>query len=264
MRAFHVIGGLPRSGSTLLCNILAQNPAFSVLHTSPLSMLLDHFSQGVTETAEIKGMMAKAPGETDARVFDAARAMVDAFSATAGVAFDKNRLWNVHQFTLQILDPGAKMIVCVRDLRAIFGSIEKQWRRNPLAQVPPGMTMRARMDNQFDRQGIIGSSLSGIEDLVLSENPAVFWLAYEALVANPAMTLQRLYDHINEPGFEHDFNRIKSTAVDPDWLYLGKFPHVGSGKVKDQTDWQRYVPQQLAGEIVANHAPFMQRFGYVP
>ena len=264
MRAFHVICGLPRSGSTLLCNILAQNPAFSVLHTSPLPMLLDHFAQGVTETPEIKGMLAKDRRETDALVFDAARAMVDAFSNTSGVAFDKNRLWNVHQFTLGLLDPDAKMIVCIRDLRAIFGSTEKQWRRNPLMQIPPGATMRARMDNQFDRQGIIGSSLFGIEDLVLTENPRVFWLAYEALCADPQMTMRRLYDHIGEPEFKHDFEKIKSTAVDPDWLYLGKFPHEGAGKLKDRTDWQRYVPQQLAGEIVTNHRNFMQWFGYVP
>jgi sulfotransferase len=33
-RTFYFIAGLPRSGSTLLCNILAQNPRFYATHTS--------------------------------------------------------------------------------------------------------------------------------------------------------------------------------------------------------------------------------------
>ena len=263
MRAFHAICGLPRAGSTLASNILAQNPAFSVLHTSPLPMLLDHFANGATDAPEIKGMLARDVAGTDQRIWDTARAMMEAFSDTSGVAFDKNRLWNVHQFTLAKLYPRAKLIVCVRNLCAIFGSTEKQWRRNPLLRVPPGLTMRARMENQFSRDGLIGSSLTGIEDLLLADNPNVFWMAYEALTQNPGMVMQRLYDFLGEPFFEHDFERIKNTAVDPDWLYLGKFPHEGKGKVKPREDWQQFVPQQLAGEIANNHAAYMQRFGYV-
>ena len=36
----NIIMGLPRSGSTLLCNILAQNPAFKIEHTNPLPGLI--------------------------------------------------------------------------------------------------------------------------------------------------------------------------------------------------------------------------------
>jgi sulfotransferase len=34
MKKIHFINGMPRSGSTLLCNILAQNPKFHVTPTS--------------------------------------------------------------------------------------------------------------------------------------------------------------------------------------------------------------------------------------
>ena len=36
MKNFNIITGMPRSGSTLLCNILSQNPAFHAGATSPL------------------------------------------------------------------------------------------------------------------------------------------------------------------------------------------------------------------------------------
>src|ERR1700710_2714013 len=35
----HLISGLPRSGSTLLCAILRQNPRFNAAMTSPVAML---------------------------------------------------------------------------------------------------------------------------------------------------------------------------------------------------------------------------------
>lgn len=263
MKAFHVIGGLPRAGSTLLCNILAQNPAFDVLHTSPLPGLLDFYAQGVTDSNEIKGMFASDPDGTDERTLEAARAMVRGFSSHKKIAFDKNRLWNVHQFALEILFPGAKIIACVRDLRAIFGSVEKRWRRNPLMQIPPGRTIRARMNNQFDPAGVIGASLHGIEDLILAENPMVCWVWCHELVSQPRVQMQRIYAHLGEPEFEHQFENVVSTAVDLDALYLGKFPHNGSGKVAPQEDWQQYVPQALGQEIAATNAAYQQKFGYV-
>ena len=130
-------------------------------------------------------------------------------------------------------------------------------------QLPPGRTIRARMQNQFSDQGMIGGALSGIEDLVLVGNRAVIFVAYEKLVEQPGLQLQRIYEHIGEPWHEHDFDGIENTSIDPDWLYLNKFPHDGRGKVGDRTDWQQFVPQQLAGEIMRTHASYNQTFGYV-
>lgn len=263
MKAFHVICGLPRSGSTLLCNVLAQNPAFHVLHTSPLPMLIDHLAQGATETPEVKGLLQQDVSKADETISNAARAIVHALHPGKKTCFDKNRFWNVHQFVLAELFPDAKIICCIRDLRAIFGSFERHWRRQPLLQVPPGYTIRARMQNQFSNQGMIGSALDGIEDLMLIGNMAVLFVKYEELVARPESRLREIYEHIGEPWFDHDFEKVKSTAIDPDWLYLNKFPHDGSGKVEDKTDWHEYVPRRIAEEIVGNYRQYYEAFRYV-
>ena len=263
MKAFHVICGLPRSGSTLLCNILAQNPAFHVLHTSPLPSIINYFAQGVTDTPEIKGMLQRDEAGTDEKTCEMARGMVRALHTGKEVCFDKNRLWNEHQFTLAQLFPDAKIICCVRDLRAVFGSFEKRWRRNPLMQMPPGRTVRARMQNQFSAEGMIGGALGGVEDLKIVGNRAVLFVWYEQLAQDPRMQVRRIYDHINEEPYEHDFDNVENTAADPDWLYLNKFPHNGSGKVEYREDWQQFVPPQIAGEIMQTHAAYNQIFGYV-
>lgn len=263
MKGFHVICGLPRSGSTLLCNILAQNPTFHVLHTSPLPSLLDGLSNRLTEVPEVKGMVQRDLAVTDAQSFEAARALIHSFHDGAKICIDKNRLWASHQFLLAELFPAAKIICLVRDLRAVFGSFEKRWRRNPLMQLPPGRTIRERMNNQFSPQGMIGDALAGIDDLVLTQTKAAIFVTTEQLVENPSLQMQRIYDHLGLPAFEHDFKSVKNTAIDPDWLYLGKFPHDGSGKVEPRDDWQQYVPKPLADQIMANNTAYNQTFGYV-
>ena len=264
MKAFHVICGLPRSGSTLLCNILAQNSTFHVSHTSPVASDIQRLCSGFVDIPEYKGTMAQSEAKTDENMCSKARAIVRAEHEGKGeVCFDKNRLWGGMQLILAQLYPDAKIICCVRDLRAVFGSFEKRHRRNPLIQLPPGQTIRARMQNQFSPEGMIGAALSSVEDLMLIGNQAVMFLHYEALVQNPAMQIGRLYQHINEEPYEHDFEQVENTATDPDWLYLNKFPHEGSGKVQDRTDWQSYVPQKIASEIMQSHAAYNQTFGYV-
>jgi sulfotransferase len=52
MKKLHLIAGLPRSGSTLLCNILNMNPNFYATPTSPLIDVIRNirstFSHNVT------------------------------------------------------------------------------------------------------------------------------------------------------------------------------------------------------------------------
>lgn len=262
MKAFHVICGLSRSGSTLLGNIIAQNPSFHVLSTSPLPSLIEHFAQGVTNVPEIKGMLRRNEQQADEASCEAARGIVRAYHAGKEVCFDKNRLWSLNQFVLAQLYPDARIICIVRDLRACFGSAERRWRRNPLMQMPPGRTLRERMANQFAPDGMIGTALGGIEDLLLVQNKAVHFVKYEALCENPTLQMQNIYDHINEPRFDHDFDRVKNIAIDPDELYLNAFPHQGSGKVKDRTDWQSFVPPALADGIMQSYPWFNDTFGY--
>ena len=263
MKALHVICGLPRSGSTMLCNILAQNPAFSVLHSSPLVHLLDQFCEGVTNVPEIKGMLANWGVQlTDEQVCAMARGMVEGLHQADKVCFDKSRFWNANRSMLARLYPEAQMFVCIRDLRAVFGSIERQWHRNPLLHVPPGHTTRARMQGCFAPDGIIGSALNGVEDLVTGDHKNIFVVAYEALAENPANVLKAIYAHLKMTRFEHDFEHVTGTAIDPDWLYLGKFPHEGTGKVQRAEHWREWVPPRLASEIMTTHQAYNDTFGY--
>lgn len=52
----HLISGLPRAGSTLLCNILAQNPRFHATATSGILEMLFRVRNGWDTVEEFRAM----------------------------------------------------------------------------------------------------------------------------------------------------------------------------------------------------------------
>ena len=262
----NIIMGLPRSGSTLLCNILAQNPDFQVEHTNPLPGLLGSMITVWSNSPDIKGgLLPEHRGETEAKLQRCAKAFCDAWSNTDKVVFNKSRGWASNILALRNIYPEAKIIVTVRDLREVFASFEKQHRKNPLLNdAPDPMTKHilTRANNMFSPKGMIGSCLDGIQD-ILQRRQEVFWLKYEDFARDPIQMFNRLYCYLEQPEFEHDFENIVNTATDPDHLYLHKFPHDGSGEVRPPIpSWPKYMSQELAAGIMQGRGWFNARFGY--
>ena len=75
----HVITGLPRSGSTLLCNILNQNPKFNATSTSTVVSMLHSLFASVSGSIEIKSDLNTDPEGTEKRVKDSVTAYMDAW-----------------------------------------------------------------------------------------------------------------------------------------------------------------------------------------
>src|SRR5277367_4491037 len=111
---------MPRAGSTLLQNILAQNPEFYVTPTSGLLELVFGarliYTNGVEFKAQDSALMKKA-------FLAFSRAGMEAyFQALTDKPFviDKSRGWGVHFDLLSmIFDDEPKIICLVRDLRQI-------------------------------------------------------------------------------------------------------------------------------------------------
>ena len=260
MKAFHVIAGLPFSGSTVLCDILAQNPDFHVCHTSPLVDLVNNAGATLTNSPDFKGMIHH-DNDNHTRAWDTLYGMVESFGHPTKVCFDKNRFWASQQFLLAALFPLAKIIITVRDLRDVADSMEYQWRKDPLLHQPPGLTIRQRLSNAFSDNGLIGGPLEWIEDLELGGAKNVFALKYEDLVDKPEIVLQGLYAFIGEPYFAHDFKKIKSTATDLDAIYNHAFSHKTRPKLA-VAKRDPVLHDKLRGEIQQQYGLFQQTFNY--
>lgn len=266
---FHVVTGLPRSGSTLLCNILNQNPAFHASSTSVLPQTLATLSGLWSNSPEIKSDLINDRDRTNERMLRGMRALVEEWYADQGdkLVFDKGRGWALNALLLKQLYPESRILVTVRDLRAVFGSVEKQHRANPILDHAGTILQKAlytRADQMFSAEGLIGGPIAGVEDLVRRQLPGVMIVQYEALSKNPGFVLDKVYAELGCEPFEHDFNNVEATSTDVDALYLDKFEHRGNGKVEpaETSDWQKFVSPDLGTTIMQRFPFYNKAFSY--
>jgi len=142
----HFISGLPRSGSTLLCALLRQNPRVHAAMTSPVGSLLNGLMRGMSQENETAVFLDDDQRE---RIL---RACVEAFYAEIHpekVVFDTNRGWTSKLPLLSRLYRQAKVICCVRSPAWVVDSFERLTRANPLE--PSGMFKFDTVGNVFSR-----------------------------------------------------------------------------------------------------------------
>lgn len=264
----NLITGLPRSGSTLLCNILNQNPNFYATSTSPLSGCFAKILRTLSNSSDIKGDLGRDRTSTERRIKRSLKTFCQSWhhDHAGKQVFDKSRAWGKQVLSFLEIYPDAKIIVTVRDLRDIFASVEKQNRKSALFREEADLTqttLAQRLDRMFTETGLIGGPLMGVKDCILRKLP-VYFLKYEDLAADPKAAMNKLYCYLLEDEFEHDFEDVEDTSTDPDHLYLFKYPHKGSGKVRPtESEWKEYFVPEVAETIMERYKWFTKEFGYV-
>jgi sulfotransferase len=121
---------MPRAGSTLIQNILGQNPD---IHTTPTSGMFEMMA--AARTIFTDGLEFKAQDE--GQMLDGFRGFLK--SGLYGFynnitdkpyVVDKSRGWNAEWEFANAFDPNPKMICMIRDIRAVYASLEKKYRKN--------------------------------------------------------------------------------------------------------------------------------------
>ena len=237
----HLISGLPRSGSTLLCALLRQNPHFTAAMTSPVASLCGSIQKKMSG------------GEFDVFFDDAKRATMlrgvfDAYYAEIEpehVVFDTNRTWTGRAALLGQLYPQSRIICCVRDIGWIIDSIERMLGKNPLQlskifNFQPGTSVYARVETLMNSDNrLIGQAWSTLREAWFGEHAKrLIIVPYEHLVRDPARTMQRLYEELGAPYFAHDFNN--AVYDEPDYDSLLGMP--GLHKVRQKVEYEERKP----------------------
>jgi sulfotransferase len=211
-KTYHFITGLPRSGSTLLSSILKQNPRFHSSITDPLADLV----RGVIENCQNSpGMKSEVPVE---RRKNLVRSLFDGYykDVDKEVIFNTNRAWTYLTNVTRDIYPKSKYIVCVRDVNWVLDSFESAHRRNPFStnSVTGGLSnsVYQRVESLMKEDGIVGFPYVGIKQAITGpDQPLLFLLEYEQLCRQPKETIQALYNFIEEPQFEHNFNDVEAS-----------------------------------------------------
>ena len=264
----NVITGLPRSGSTLLCNVLNQNPRIHASSTSVLYSMLALLVKHHSNSPEIIGDLGRARTETEKRFRAVLQSMCLAWynKKRGKVIFDKSRAWASDVLLLREISPGAKVIVVVRDLRDVLASIEKQHRKTALFNKAENInqnTLWARTQALLQPEGMVGHCLMGVKDIIDRQLPDIFWLRYEDFVAHPDQMMERLYVYLELNLRSHNFTAVENTSTDSDNIYLNKFPHNGEGEIKPvESTWQEYMHPEIAARIMEGFQWYNKKFKY--
>jgi sulfotransferase len=237
----HFISGLPRSGSTLLCALLRQNPKFAAAMTSPVASLC---------TSLHKKMCG---GEfavffDDERRATMLRGVFDSYYAAAqsgSTVFDTNRTWTGRAALLRALYPDSRIICCVRETGWIIDSVEQMLTKNPLQlsrmfNFEPGSSVYSRVETLMNSEkGLIGLPWSNLREAWFgTEAKRLIIVPYEHLVKSPEKTLRSLYSHLGEPWFDHDLDNV--IYDEPDYDALLGMP--GLHKVRQKVEHQMRKP----------------------
>lgn len=258
------LAGLPRSGTTLLGNVLSQHPDIHVSGTSALPLCIEAVQHVLSNEPEVQSDLANVPGAYDNYVA-ALRGLAEGWydSRPEKVIFDKGRGWVMHKPLLDQLYPGALLVVCVRDPRDVVASVERQDRatavfRSPLANSIEGVTQAL-----MEPKGMVGGPCRFAEDLIRRRLENVIFVRYESFVEDPLPLTKKIVKAAGLKSHSFDFDDVENQASDLDAIHRNKFPHDGSGPIKPTGHtWDDVLDEQIAARIAASYPLYMQTFSY--
>ncbi|MCP4323173.1 MAG: sulfotransferase [Alteromonadales bacterium] len=215
MHNFHFISGLPRSGSTLLAGILRQNPRFHAAMSSPVSSLVG----GALEQISGGGQFSTFFDEEKRKAI--CMAMFNTYyqdKSDKDIIFDTSRIWTARLHQLSELfntsENKFKVICCVRNPAWIMDSFEVIYRKNPfdysrMYSPQTRQTVYSRCESQINAVGTVGSAWTALKEAYYGEfSEQLLLIDYDLLTQHPQRTIELLYQFIDEPLFDHDFDNV--------------------------------------------------------
>jgi len=248
---------LPRSGSTLLQNIFAQNPNFYCTPTSGTLELIygarANFTSDPTFKAQDSDLMRRG---FQRFCFNGLNGFYEAVTDKP-IVLEKSRGWGIHYKLLEFVLEGNPKVVCmVRDLKQIVASLEKKFREVP--EIDSGIVSHAelrntttpkRVDHYFNSQPL-GLAIERLQEIFRQGlSDSILFVRYEDLCQTPDIVLKRIYNYFDLPYYQyHNFTKIEQTTQEDDSVY-GMF---GDHIIKPKLALTNNDPYKLLGNDICN------------
>ena len=261
---------LPRAGSTLFQNIMGQNPDFYVTPTSGVLELVFAARGNYTNSAEFKAQDHELMRKGFLNFCN--QGMYGFFNAITDRKYvlDKSRGWGIHYDFLNTIHPQPKIICMVRDLSDIFASMEKNYRAHPEKQDPildwskmQGTTVPKRIDI-WAQNPPVGMAIERLTEMFRTGiSNKVHFVKFEDLCLYPEITMKSVYDYLELPNYNHDFDNIEQITKEDDEVY-GVF---GDHKIRTKLEPVRSKAKELLGKDVTewiynNYKWYFDQFRY--
>lgn len=268
MKEIFYQASLPRAGSTLLQNILGQNPDFYVTPTSGVLELVFGARGNFQSSPEFKAQDS-VEMQKGFRAF-CSEGVKGFFNAITDKPYimDKSRGWGAYYDFLSFYQKDPKVICMVRDLRDVFSSMEKNHRKG--AQLEGGVindsemkgTTTAKRVEMWSTSQPVGLATDRLQQLMLEGKPVLF-VRYEDLTSNPTQSLKRIYKYLGIPEYDHNFEKVDQVTQEDDSVYGSFGDHVIREKVShNPSDSEEILGKQTSDNIKKAYPWFYEAFGY--
>ena len=209
MQLVHFISGLPRSGSTLLSGILAQNNRIHATMSSPVASLINASLEQMGANGEFYSFFNM---EKRKAIF---KALFSAYyeDNTKEIVFDTNRLWTARMHQLVEVFEDFKIVCMVRNPAWIMDSFEKIYRKNPfdyskMFNAGSRLTVYSRCESLLN--GNVGIALTALKEAFYGEySKRLLLIDYDVLTKFPEKTISLLYEFLEISSYDHDFQNVE-------------------------------------------------------
>lgn len=273
MKKFVFVSGLPRAMTTLMCNVLANNPRIGGGETSPLLEYTYAARTNFSQTPEVKSALTKEQMTDSFLAYCAGGIKAYAEQMTdKPIYLDKSRGWVHYADFLWRFMPEVKIVVMVRDLRAVCASMEKKYRANPEImdmrenpQQQDFITIEQRV-NHFLNDPPLGVALKRLYNSYQTKTLLKMHVVKaEDFTSNPEKIMRGVYDFIEEPYCELDYSNIKQVTIEND--RISDFGVYGDHTIRPKIemlkkDYNDLLGANISSQIKLGNAWFYDNFKY--
>ncbi len=261
------VTGLPRSGSTLLCQLLGiHSQIYSTGHSSPLSQTINQLRHNLSDNDFLLSQLDCDFNLGYQRLLNAYRGFIKGWFSETDKPWvvDKNRGWLNQLDTVNVLDPDFRMLVCVREPAQIYGSIENQHQKTLLLDFPDHLASLSRHDRAeklFVSDGVIGGPMKAIE--ALQDEPKalqerLFYVVFEDLMQEPQRVMGDIYQWLALPNEDFNPNKLPVKTQESDSYYRFKYSHQTYTNISPPQRHQ--IPARIEADIQRIFTDFYKLF----
>lgn len=261
------VAGLPRAGSTLVCQLLAQHPDLYCEGTSsPLCNTLQGMRRMVSDDQFFLSQLDQSFASSYGHLESAMRGYLRGWYQDCGkqAVVDKNRGWLHAVELLLTLAPEARLVVCVRELGQIYGSIEAQHQRTILLDFTDHLAdfdRLGRADMLFAKDRTIGAPLTSIHavmDLPLAVQQRLYFVRFEDLLEQPVACMSHLYAWLGLAPFEIDPAKLAVGVRESDSHYRMKYTHTQTHSIVKPK--RHAIPPRIQQQIEQSYAWYYELY----
>lgn len=213
MKTIHFISGLPRSGSSLIADILKQNPDLHSENAGSLASVFKLVANNWHSAKEGNRKITQSKNAVLSSILQGYYQHID-----KSIVFDNNLQWTSMIPTLEaVLQREIKIVVCVRNPAEILTSFERTRKENPTICFDVDMELKekssiaSRAYYYAGPDGVLGITHRNIKDaIVMGYLDRMLFVDYARFCNSPKSQTRRIYDFFNLPAYDsHDFNNIE-------------------------------------------------------